>query len=88
MPQGKVYDKPVISLGVVATAIEISGQKKPQELDGVNLIPYLCDQVKGEAHEALYWCFWEQSAVRMGAWKLLKAGKQECLFNLDSKEHE
>jgi arylsulfatase A-like enzyme len=43
------------------------------KLDGVNLVPYLKDQKKGPPHEALYWRFGPQMAIRMGDWKLVKA---------------
>ena len=88
LPKGKVYDRPVISLDMAATAVEVAGMKKPKELDGTNLIPFLTDEEKGDPHEALFWRFWDQSAVRMGDWKFLKAGSREYLFDLSSKNHE
>lgn len=88
LPKGKVYDRPVISLDMAATAIELAGFKKPRELDGTNLIPYLTGEKSGDPHEALFWRFWDQSAIRIGDWKFLKAGKREFLFDLSSEKHE
>jgi arylsulfatase A-like enzyme len=88
LPKGKVYDKPVISLDMAATSIELAGVKKPKELDGTNLIPYLTGEKEGNPHEALFWRFWDQSAVRKGDWKFLKAGNREFLFDLSSDQHE
>lgn len=88
LPRGKVYHKPVISLDVAATAVAVAGLETAPELDGVNLIPFLSGTQKGPPHEALYWRFWNQSAIRMGKWKLLKAGDSEWLFNVNSKKHE
>ncbi len=88
LPGGTVYHKPVISLDVAATAVAVAGLDHPDELDGKNLIPYLTTQSQQEPHEALYWRFWDQSAVRMGDWKFLKAGDREYLFDLSSIEHE
>jgi len=85
---GTVYDRPVISLDVAATSVAVAGLDTSEELDGANLIPYLTGEKTGQPHEALYWRFWEQSAIRMGDWKYLKAGKREYLFDLGSKEHE
>ena len=82
LPKGKVYDEPVISLDVAATAVAAAGLKKPAEMDGVNIIPYLLGERAGPPHEALYWRFWEQSAIREGDWKFLKAGSREFLFQL------
>jgi arylsulfatase A-like enzyme len=48
-------------------------QVKPEwKLDGVNLLPYLQGKKK-TPHEALFWRFGAQMAVRMGDWKLVKA---------------
>jgi len=88
LPKGKVYDRPVISLDMAATAIELAGIEKPEELDGTNLIPYLTGEKEGDPHEALYWRFWDQSAIRAGDWKFLKAGNREFLFDLGSEKHE
>jgi arylsulfatase A-like enzyme len=88
LPKGKVYKKPVISLDMAATALELAGLKRPEELDGVNLIPYLSGEKEGVPHEKLYWRFWDQSAIRMGNWKFLKAGNREFLFDLASVNHE
>ena len=83
IPAGEVYDKAVISLDVAATAVAVAGLDKPEELDGVNLIPYLTGEKSGAPHDYLYWRFWQQSAVRSGKWKFLKAGQHEFLFDLE-----
>ncbi len=88
LPKGKVYDEPVISLDVAATAVAVADIDGAKELDGTNLIPYLTGEEKGQPHEALYWRFWDQSAIRMGDWKFLKAGKREFLFDLSSQKQE
>ncbi|MDH3699596.1 MAG: sulfatase-like hydrolase/transferase [Flavobacteriaceae bacterium] len=88
LPKGTVYDKAVSSLDVAATSVALAGLKTDKKLDGVNIIPYLTGDKKGEPHEALYWRFWYQSAIRMGDWKFLKAGPREFLFNVETDEHE
>lgn len=88
LPKGKVYDKPVISLDVAATSVAVAGLEVDPALDGVNLIPYLKGEKKELPHEYLYWRFWQQSAVRSGKWKYLRAGQREYLFDLESPEHE
>ena len=82
LPKGKIYDKPVISLDVAATSIALAGLEPSKELDGVNLIPFLNDEVKGSPHDFLYWRFWNQTAVRKGDFKYLKQKDREFLFNL------
>jgi len=75
VPAGKVYAQPVIQMDLHATALAAAGIHDQQalKLDGVDLVPYLKDQKKGPPHEALYWRFGPQMAIRMGDWKLVKA---------------
>ena len=88
LPKGKVYDRPVISLDIAATSLALAGVEVPEELDGVNVVPYLNGEKAGDPHDALYWRFWRQSAIRMGDWKYVQYGKEEFLFNLATDEHE
>ena len=88
LPKGMVYDKPVSSLDVAATSIAVAGLEPNKALDGVNIVPYLNGEKKGDPHKALYWRFWSQSAIRMGDYKFLKIGASEFLFNVESDEHE
>jgi arylsulfatase A-like enzyme len=71
LPAGKTYDQPVIALDVVSTACAVAGAKTDTDLDGVNILPYLTGESTGEPHEALYWRFGPQKAVRKGRWKLV-----------------
>lgn len=75
LPAGKVYDQPVIQLDFHATALAAAGVETGDKLDGVNLLPYLAGKKKGAPHDALYWRFGEQMAIRKGDWKLVKAGR-------------
>jgi arylsulfatase A-like enzyme len=53
------------------------------ETDGVNLLPYLKGEEAGAPHEALFWRYGDQSAVRKGRWKLVKVGAQTAeLYDL------
>jgi len=82
IPGGQVYSNPVISLDVAASALALAGLPHDPALDGVNLIPYLTGQKTGAPHEALYWRWSGQSAIRKGPWKYLKAGNREYLFDM------
>jgi arylsulfatase A-like enzyme len=75
LPAGKVYDQPVIQLDFLPTALAAAGVAIQPEwkLDGVNLLPYLRGEKPEPPHEALYWRFGEQIAIRKGDWKLVKA---------------
>lgn len=75
IPAGRVDDRPVIQLDIHPTALAAAGVAvKPEwKLDGVNLLPYLTGENAGPPHDALYWRFGQQIALRMGDWKLVKA---------------
>lgn len=90
IPAGQVYEEPVITLDATATALELAGVTPAKPLDGVNLMPYLTGSREGAPHEALYWRWGGQVAVRAGDWKYLElgAGKGEFLFNITTEEHE
>lgn len=90
LPEGKVYDKPVISLDIHATALAAAGiRKKPEKpLDGVNLLPALSGKGGREPHKALFWRFGAQSAVRMGDWKMVEQQGETRLYNLKDDIHE
>jgi arylsulfatase A-like enzyme len=73
LPAGKAYDQPVIQLDVTPTALAAAGVALPDGLDGVDLRPFLAGDRTGAPHEALYWRFGQQRAIRMGNWKLVEA---------------
>lgn len=89
LPAGKVYERPVSTLDVAATAVAAAGLPVDEALDGADLVPFLTGAKAGDPHEALYWRFWGQAAVRSGDWKYLSAGENgEYLFDLGSEAHE
>lgn len=98
-----VFDQPAIQLDLNATALAAAGLPATPEwkLDGVNLLPFLTGEKSGAPHDALYWRFGEQMAVRSGDWKLVRydtnadtnSGRKEPvsaakLYNLASDIHE
>ncbi len=83
IPAGQTYEHPVSALDVAATAAAIAQLvTKPGDLDGVNLIPHLRGDIKTPPHDALYWRWVSQAAIREGDWKLLRGGPREYLYNL------
>jgi hypothetical protein len=50
-------------------------------LDGVDLLP-LCQGRPLRFDRALFWRTLEEEAAREGAWKYLRTGKEELLFNI------
>jgi arylsulfatase A-like enzyme len=86
LPAGKTYEPPVIQLDILPTAVTAAGGDVASErpLDGVNLLPFLESKQDGVPHNALFWRFGKQDAVRMGDWVLVQARgeKSKQLFNL------
>lgn len=86
IPEGVVYEQPVISLDMFATAVAAAGAQLPQDrvYDGVNLLPYL----RGETEEAPHrWLYWRQGggqqyAVRDHRYKLVFQDGALQLFDL------
>jgi arylsulfatase A-like enzyme len=76
LPAGRIDARPVISLDILPTALAAAGVSVPAawRIDGVNLLPFLTGQNSAAPHEALYWRYGRQMAIRMGDWKLVKAG--------------
>ena len=74
VPGGRVLDHPVIQVDVAATALAAAGAELSPgwKLDGANLLPLLEGKTSAAPHEALYWRFGVQYAVRQGDWKLVK----------------
>jgi len=88
IPPGQVYHQPVISLDVAATAQALAGLPEDSKLDGVNLIPFLTGEKEGAPHEALYWRWLGQSAIRRGEWKYLRSDHREYLFHMATDAEE
>jgi len=68
------FEEPVIQLDLTATALAAAGlEARPEwKLDGVNLLPFLAGEKTGAPHDALYWRFGEQMAIRAGDFKLVR----------------
>jgi len=75
VPGGRVIDTPVISIDLLPTALAAAGVAVPENaaIDGRNLLPLLTEKTKQPPHDALYWRYGEQMAVRAGDWKLCRA---------------
>lgn len=88
IPEGQVYEHPITALDVAATACEVASIGNPMGLDGVNLLPHLMGNNTAAPHDTLYWRWMAQSAVREGAWKLLRGGEREYLYDLSTDREE
>lgn len=76
IPAAQTYDRPVIQLDIFPTVLAAAGVdlQPAWQVEGVNLLPFVRGQstAAGAPHDALYWRFGRQMAVRQGDWKLVK----------------
>ncbi len=69
-----VFTQPAIQLDLTATALAAAGIQVDQDskLEGVDLLPFLTGEKSGGPHDALYWRFGQQIAIRLGDYKLVR----------------
>jgi len=90
---GTVYEKPIISLDIFATALGSLEKTIPTKnpLDGVNLIPFLTGKKKGAPHEMLFWRNHDMKAyavINADGKKLWMKGDTTFLFDLGKTGEE
>jgi arylsulfatase A-like enzyme len=87
---GGVFDGPVSSLDIAATAASAAGLDTDSlGLDGVDLRPLLAGERGANAGRALYWRRGVAAAVRSGKWKLIRSeGNPTLLFDLEADPSE
>ena len=80
IPSGQVYEKPVSSFDIYATAAANSeGVTAPKQIEGVDLIPFVTGKNSGTPHETLFWRQGGKTAIRHGDWKLVRMGKRKIV---------
>jgi arylsulfatase A-like enzyme len=83
-PEGRVDSRIVSALDILPTSVAAAGGMVSENIDGVNLLPFLLDETKGAAHQKLYWHKLWFSAMRDGPWKLIYVQDYGyALYNLD-----
>jgi arylsulfatase A-like enzyme len=75
LPSGVDYERPVISLDILATIAPQAGVTIAEDrpLDGVDLLPFLTGAQQGPPHDKLYWRFFKSNTfvIRSGDDKLI-----------------
>ena len=73
---GEVYTQPVSSMDIFATAATFANAAIPDQVEGVNLLPYLDGDDETDPHETLFWRQGNKTALRHQDWKLVKMGRR------------
>jgi len=79
------FDKAISSLDLTPTFVALAGgETKPKDkLDGVNIYPYITNEIKGIPHETMLWRFTISAGIRKGDWKLVRLpDRLPMLYNL------
>lgn len=79
------YDKPISTLDLLPTFYAAGGGDVAEidNIDGVNLLPYLSGDSDARPHETMYWKRDVRATVRDGDWKLLRFPDRPAeLYNL------
>ncbi len=89
LPAGQTYEHPVSALDVASTSVALAGLPHDENLDGVNLMPFLTGENAAAPHDYLYWRWRSQAAVLEFPWKLIRLGADErYLFDTTTFEGE
>ncbi len=80
LPAGLVYEEPVLSLDVFATAAALAEARLDERkvYDGVNLMPFLKGENPGSPHGRIFWRVGSREAIRDGDWKLVRQGARRA----------
>ena len=84
VPGGGEESRMVSALELFPTAVAAAGAKRPEKLDGVDLLPHLGRSERAPIRAEHYWRVGPQAALRAGDWKILRArgARTWQLFNL------
>jgi len=74
LPAGAVFQHPVSSLDIFATAAAAAALQVPEGVEGVDLLPYITGKREGRPHETFFWRQGHRTAMRHGDWKLVRMG--------------
>lgn len=91
IPPKQVYEHSIISLDIFATAVAQAKVTPKNNIDGVNLIPFLTGKKKEAPHESLYWKMFDKGsfAIIQGDLKLVSIKESTpLLFNLKKNSTE
>lgn len=84
LPAGARIEGPASHIDIFATVAAVANAAAPDNLDGVNLLPYLRGEVRTPPHQRLFWRSGGYRVVRDGDWKLQVSENPQrvWLFNL------
>ncbi|MDA8745009.1 sulfatase-like hydrolase/transferase [Rubripirellula amarantea] len=83
--EGKTEDRPVLSLDIAATALDLAGIEPVEGADGQSIFSWINDATKPSPHQTIFWRMpRDKLALRHQDWKIvrLSAGDSVQLYHL------
>lgn len=78
IPSDRVEDRPVLSLDIAATALDLAGIPADNEADGKSLLEWIDGPSRQSPHEKIYWRMQGgKMAFRSGNWKIVRPKRNE-----------
>ncbi len=80
LPAGRVEERPVLSLDIAATALDLAGLPPDEQADGESLLGWIDGLTRDHPHDQLYWRMpGGKMAFRSGNWKIVRPKQGEPL---------
>jgi arylsulfatase A-like enzyme len=80
LPAGVVENRPVLSLDVAATALDLAGLPVDDQLDGRSILSWISDPLRPSPHETIYWRMpGGKFALRRENWKIVRPSANEAI---------
>lgn len=86
IPENSSYKYPISTLDLLPTFFVVGGGERDilDNIDGVNLMPFVLDKTPDRPHQTLFWKKESRAAIRDGDWKLLRFPDRPAeLYNIE-----
>lgn len=75
---GRVEDRPVLSLDIAATALDVAGLPAIEGADGASVLDWMSDPISEHPHQRIFWRMaGGKIAFRNGNWKIVRPKRGE-----------
>jgi len=72
LPAGKEFAAPISSLDLMPTFAAMAGTPAPNDIDGLDVLPFLRGEKQGAPHGDLFWKLNDQCAIVRDQWKAVR----------------
>jgi arylsulfatase A-like enzyme len=80
IPAERIEDRPVLSLDIAATALDVAGLEVDKNMDGKSLLGWINQPSRDYPHETIFWRMeGGQIALRHGDWKIVRPSQNASI---------